>query len=54
MDKKLSAGLEALKKTGYPFETKIFMDLSHGGLSGEHPEAFLREVQAVHRHFLER
>ncbi len=50
VDKKLSAGLETLKKTGYPFETKIFTDLGHGGLAGEHPEAFLQEVQAAHLH----
>ena len=54
MDKKLSAGLEALKKTGYLFETKIFTDLGHGGLAGEHPEEFLQEVQAVRLHSLER
>ena len=54
VDKKLSAGLEALKKTGYPFETKIFTDLGHGGLAGEHPEEFLQEVQAVRLHSLER
>ena len=54
VDKKLSAGLEALKKTGYPFETKIFTDLGHGGLAGEYPEAFLQEVQAAHRHSLDR
>ncbi len=54
VDKKLSAGLEALKKNGYPFETKIFTNLGHGGLAGEHPEAFLQEVQAAHRNSLER
>lgn len=53
VDKKLSAGLETLKRTGYPFETKIFTDLGHGGLAGEHPEEFLQEVQAAHRHSLE-
>ncbi len=52
VDKKLSAGLEALKKTGYPFETKIFTELGHGGLAGEHPEEFLQEVQAAHRRSL--
>ena len=54
VDKKLSAGLEALKKTGCPFETKIFTDLGHGGLAGEHPEEFLQEVQAARLHSLER
>ena len=53
VDKKLSAGLETLKKTGYPFETKIFTNLGHGGLAGEHPEEFLQEVQVAHRHALE-
>lgn len=53
VDKKLSAGLETLKKNGYPFETKIFTNLGHGGLAGEHPKAFLQEVQAAHRHTVE-
>lgn len=44
VDKKLSAGLETLKKNGYPFEAKIFMNLGHGGLAGEHPEAFSEEA----------
>lgn len=54
VDKKLSAGLDALKRSGYPFETKIFTDLGHGGLAGEHPERFSQEVQAAHRRSLER
>ena len=54
VDKKLSAGLEALKKTGYPFETKIFTNLGHGGLAGEHPEEFSQEVRAAHRRSSER
>ena len=54
VDKKLSAGLDALKQSGYPFETKIFTDLGHGGLAGEHPERFSQEVQAAHRRSLER
>lgn len=54
VDKKLSAGLDALKRSGYPFETKIFTDLGHGGLAGEHPERVSQEVQAAHRRSLER
>lgn len=50
VDKKLSAGLSALKQSGVPFETKIFANMGHGSLAGEHPEAFFREVQAAHRH----
>lgn len=50
VDKKLSKGLDALKKSGYPFETKIFANMGHGGLAGEHPEEFSKEVQEAHRH----
>ena len=49
VDKKLSAGLDALKQSGYPFGMKIFTNLGHGGLIGEHPEEFSKEVQAAHR-----
>lgn len=54
VDKKLSAGLDALKQGGFPFETKIFTDLGHGGLAGEHPEEFSKEVQAAHNRSLEK
>ena len=54
VDKKLSAGLDALKKSGYPFELKIFTELGHGGLAGEHPEEFSKEAQAAHRRRLEK
>ncbi len=54
VDKKLSAGLEALQKQGFAFETKIFTNLGHGGLAGEHPEAFSVEVQAAHRRSLKK
>ena len=50
VDKKLSADLEALKGRGYPFTVKLFTELGHGGLAGEHPDRFLAEVQAAHRH----
>ncbi len=49
VDKKLAKGLDALKQTGYPFTVKIFTELGHGGLAGEHPDKFSREVQAAHR-----
>jgi len=54
VDRKLSAGLDALKQQGYPFETKIFTNLGHGGLAGEHPDEFSREVQAAHARSLEK
>ena len=49
VDQKLSSGLAALKREGGSFETKIFPNLGHGGLAGEHPEEFSKEVQAAHR-----
>lgn len=49
VDKKLSANLDALMQTGVPFKVKIFPEQGHGGLAGEHPEQFSREVQEAHR-----
>lgn len=49
VDKKLSAGLDALRRKGYPFDVKIFTNLGHGGLAGEHPKEFSAEVQAAHQ-----
>lgn len=48
VDKKLSAQLETLKSQGYPFQYKIFTELGHGGLAGEHPEQFLEEMRKAH------
>ena len=44
VDRKLSANLDQLKATGYPFELTIFPELGHGGLAGEHPARFVAEV----------
>lgn len=44
VDKKLSDNLDRLKDTGYPFELKIFSEFGHGGLAGEHPVQFVKEV----------
>ena len=44
VDRKLSANLDKLKETGYPFELRIFTELGHGGLAGEHPAQFVEEV----------
>lgn len=52
VDKKLSKNLGALKEAGWPFTAKIFTDLGHGGLAGEHTERFSQEVQAAHRQSL--
>ena len=50
VDKKLSANLREIEQKGYPFTTKIFTELGHGGLAGEHPDLFSQEVQAAHAH----
>ena len=50
VDKKLSANLSVLEQKGYPFTAKIFPDLGHGGLTGEHPDLFAQEVQSAHAH----
>lgn len=54
VDKKLSHGLETLADKGYPFTTKIFPDLGHGGLAGEHPQRFVEEIEAAHRASLDK
>ena len=48
VDKKLSSQLEVLEAQGYPFKYKIFTELGHGGLVGEHPEQFLEEMIKAH------
>ena len=49
VDQKLSAGLDDLRRNGYPFDVKIFTNLGHGGLAGEHPKEFSAEVRAAHQ-----
>ncbi|MCR5372061.1 MAG: hypothetical protein K6E41_01170 [Solobacterium sp.] len=54
MGKKLSAGLQDLKRKGYPFTCRIFEDMGHGGLIGEHTEWFTEEVEKAHRRLSDR
>ena len=54
VDKKLSAGLQNLRQKGFAFEAKIFQNLGHGGLAGEHPAQFSQEVQAAYLRALQR
>ena len=44
VDKKFANSLEVLKAKGYPFQVKIFKELGHGGLAGEHPDRFVSEM----------
>ena len=52
--RKLSAGLEDLKKQGYLISYKVFPDMGHGGLIGENTERFIEEVDATHRKSLQK
>ncbi len=51
VDRKLSENLNKLKEQGYPFEEKIFTELGHGGLAGEHPQQFLEELTKAHQKY---
>ena len=53
VDKKLSSNLKELKKAGYPFEEKIFTNLGHGGLAGEHPQQFIEEITKAYQSCLQ-
>lgn len=44
VDKKLSSNLVKLENSGYPFTVKIFSEVGHGGLAGEHPAHFAEEI----------
>ena len=50
VDRKFSEGLEDMKKKGYPFSSRIFENMGHGGLIGENTEQFIKEVEAAHRY----
>lgn len=39
---------------GYAFSLKIFTDVGHGGLAGEHTERFVEEVMKAHLGSLEK
>ena len=48
VEKKLARNMKEWQDAGYAFTYKIFTDLGHGGLAGEHPEQFLEEVTKAH------
>lgn len=53
VEKKLAKHMDTIREKGYPFTYKVFHDVGHGGLAGEHPERFLREVSKAHAHSLQ-
>ena len=48
-EKKLAKHVKAWQYEGYAFTYKVFPNMGHGTLAGEHPEQFSNEVQAAHR-----
>ncbi len=54
VEKKLARNIKQWQNAGHAFTCKIFKNLGHGGLAGEHPERFLKEVVKAHLHSLEK
>lgn len=54
VERKLARNVREWKNSGYAFTCKIFRNVGHGGLAGEHKERFLAEVIKAHKHSLEK
>lgn len=54
VERRLARDILQLREAGYVFSLKIFKDVGHGGLAGEHPDRFLAEVMKAHRHSLQK
>lgn len=54
VEKKLAKGIKAWQDAGYAFTYRVFTDVGHGGLVGEHTERFIEEVKATHQGTLEK
>jgi len=48
-EKKLAKHIRKWQDKGYAFTYKVFPNMWHGTLTGEHPELFSKEVQTAHR-----
>ena len=53
-EKKLAMHIRKWQDNGYAFTYKVFPDMGHGTLAGEHPELFSLEVQEAHRRSIEK
>ena len=53
-EKKLAKHVRAWQDKGYAFTYKVFPNMGHGTLAGEHPQQFSKEVQAAHRRSLQK
>ncbi|MCM1496239.1 MAG: hypothetical protein NC089_10635 [Bacteroides sp.] len=54
VERKLAKNIKQLQDKGYKFTLKIFKDVGHGGLAGEYPDRFLKEVIKAHAHSLKK
>lgn len=48
VEKKLAKDIKKWQNAGYAFTYKVFTNVGHGGLAGEHTEQFVEEVKATH------
>ncbi len=53
-EKKLAKHIAQWRENGYKFTYKLFPNMGHGALVGEHPELFLKEIEATHEKTLEK
>ena len=53
-ERRLAGHIRAWQDAGYAFTYKVFPNMGHGTLAGEHPEQFSQEVQAAHRRSLQK
>lgn len=54
VEKKLAKGIKEWQDAGYCFTYRVFTDVGHGGLAGEHTERFLQEIIMTHQKSLEK
>ncbi|MCM1161924.1 MAG: alpha/beta hydrolase [Roseburia sp.] len=54
VERSLAKSIRQWQDAGYAFSLKIFRDVGHGGLVGEQPEHFLKEVMKAYSHSLEK
>ena len=48
VEKKLAWDIQKWQDAGYAFTYKVFPNVGHGGLAGEHTQQFVEEVKATH------
>lgn len=48
VERRLARDIQKWQEAGFSFTYKVFPDIGHGGLAGEHTEQFVEEVKAAH------